>query len=289
MASKDREHIRKLREEANALRLKEEARKRRNRMFTQIGIVVGAIVVIGAIVLLVVMGPKWFGNQQVPESSGTVAITNSEGQEVEVPIAASNDGIVVGLEDAPVTVDYYFDFSCPHCQDYHEVLGGDIEQVIADGSAKVNFHMIRFVSEYGLVAGAATAAVVEYQPELFFTVMDGLFAIPAETQATMSYGDYATQVAALGVTSQEALQAIENGDFSWWMSDRTNQARTDGVQGTPSLFIDGEYQETLPTSGDELRAVIAAASGEAAPAPAETEPAETEPAESAATEETPAE
>ena len=274
MASKDREHIRKLREEANALRIKEESRKRRTRMLTQIGIVVGAIVVIGAIVLLVVMGPKWFGNHNVPESSGTVAVTNAAGEEVEVPIAVSEEGILVGAEDAPVTVDYYFDFSCPHCQQYHAAVGGDIEQIIADGDAKVNFHMIRFLSQYGLYAGAATTSVIEYQPELFFDVVDGIFQIPAETQTTMSADAYAPLVQGMGVTSNEALEAIKNGDFVSWVDDRTNQARTDGVTGTPSLFVNGEYQESLPTSGDELRAVIAAASGEPVETPAET-PAET--------------
>ncbi|MDJ1372540.1 DsbA family protein [Gulosibacter molinativorax] len=282
MASKDREHIRKLREEANALRQKEEARNRRNRMFTQVGIVAGAVVVIAAIVMLVVMGPKWFGNQNTPEASGTVAVTSTAGDEVEVPISISEDGIVVGNEDAPTTVDYYFDFSCPHCQQYHAALGVDIENIIADGDAKVNFHMIKFVSEYGTVAGAATAAVVQYQPELFFTVMDGIFEIPAETQTTMSYGDYAVQLEAMGVTSQEALQAVEKGDYAWWLNDSTSKARQDGVQGTPSLYVNGEYQENLPTTGDELRAVVGAASAGATDAPAEsTAPAQT-PAETPA-------
>lgn len=270
MASKDREHIRKLREEANAIRQKEEARKRRNRMWTQIGIVVAAILVIGLIVLLVVMGPRWFGNQSTPESSGTVAVTNTAGEEVEVPITVSADGIVVGNEDAPVAIDYYFDYSCSHCQDYHSLLGSDFTQIIADGDAQVTFHMIRFVSEYGLVAGASTAAVVQYQPELFFTVMDGIFSISSETQTTMSYGDYALQLQALGVTSQEALDAVESGEFAGWVSDATDQARNDGVAGTPSLFVNGENQESLPSSGDELRALIAAAAGESAETPVET-------------------
>lgn len=274
MASKDREHIRRLREEANAIRVKEESRRRRSRMFAQLGIVVGAIVVIGAIVLLVVMGPKWFGNQNTPESAGMTAVTNSAGEEVEAPISVSNDGIVVGNDDAPVTIDYYFDYSCPHCQQYHMAIGGDIESAIADGDAKVNFHMIRFVSEYGLVAGAATAAVVEYQPELFLTVMDGIFAIPAEQQSTMSYGDYAVALESMGVTSPEALEAAEKGDYAWWVSDRTSQARADGVEGTPALYVNGEYQESLPTSGDELRAIIAAASGAPVETPAEA-PADT--------------
>ncbi|MGO1545354.1 MAG: thioredoxin domain-containing protein [Gulosibacter sp.] len=278
MATKDREHIRKLREEANALRQKEEARKRRNRMFTQLGIVIGAIVVIAGIVLLVVFGPRWFGNENIPESSGTVAVSNSAGEQVEVPIVASESGIVVGNEDASNTIDFYFEYSCPHCVDYHAAIGGDIQQIIGDGDTKVNFHMIRYVSEYGLLAGATTAAVVQYQPELFFTVMDGLFAVPAEQQSTMTYGDYAAMLPAMGVTSEEAIEAAENGDYAAWLNNSTNDARGAGINGAPSVLVNGELQETLPASGDELRALVGASSAAPVETPAETAvetPAET--------------
>ncbi|SJM54566.1 thioredoxin domain-containing protein [Gulosibacter sp. 10] len=273
MASKDREHIRKLREEANALRQKEEARRRRNRMLTQVGIVIGAVVVIGAIVLLVVMGPKWFGNQRTPESSGMIEVTDSEGQPVEVPITVSNDGILVGEEDAPDVIDYYFDFSCPHCAEYHAVVDEDIKTLIADGEVQVNYHMIRFVAEYGLLAGATTAAVIEYQPELFYTVMDGLFAVPAEQQTGWSYDDYSQHLATLGVTSTEAIEDTANGEFSWWLSDRTDQARKDGIPGTPTIMIDGEIQEQLPVSAEEFRAIIA---GEELPEPSVEAPISTQ-------------
>lgn len=259
MASKDRDRIRQLREEANALRKKEEARKRRNRMFAQLGIVGGAVVVIAAIVMLVVMGPRWFSNQIVPVASGEVELTNSDGEAVSLPIRVEEDGgVVVGADDAPAKLDYYFDFSCPHCQDYHAAMESSYEQVIADGDVQVTYHMIRFVQDYGQYAGSAVAGVVNTDPSMFYTVMNGIFDVPAETQVTWSYSDYASLVQSLGFTDEEALKNISDGNFSGWITDNTQRAREAGIPGTPSVAVDGTILENVPASLEELQAAIGA-------------------------------
>lgn len=259
MASKDRDRIRQLREEANALRKKEEARKRRSRMFAQLGIVAGAVVVIAAIVLLVVMGPKWFSNQIAPSAEGEVELTNSAGEAVSLPIRVEEDGgVVVGSDDAPAKLDYYFDFSCPHCQDYHTAMESSYEQVLADGDVQVTYHMIRFVQDYGQYAGSAVAGVISADPSLFYTVMSGIFSVPAETQVTWGYSDYASYVQTLGFTDEEVIQNIADGNYGGWISDNTERAREDGISGTPSVGVNGTLLETVPASLDELLDAIGA-------------------------------
>lgn len=267
MADKDREQIRRLREQANALRKQEEARRRRNRMFTQIGVVVGALALVAIVVVVVVMGPAWFGKQNTPSASGTMSVTDSTGAKVEVPVSVQAGGFTIGASDAPATIDYYFDFSCPHCIDFHSKTGTAVEQMIADGDAQVNFHVIKFVQDYGIRAGAALTSAVQYQPDLFFTVLDGLFAIPAEQQMNFTNQDYATQLQALGVTNDAAIKSVNDGDFTWWIKDNTTQARAAGVPGTPSIYINGELQENLPQDGPGLIALVKAAGGSTQPAP----------------------
>ena len=63
MAKNDRDQIRRLREEANALRQQAEAKKRRQRMLAQVGTIVGALVVVAIIVGFAIMAPQWFGNR----------------------------------------------------------------------------------------------------------------------------------------------------------------------------------------------------------------------------------
>lgn len=260
MASKDRDRIRQLREEANALRKKEEARKRRNRLFAQLGIVGGAVVVIAAIVMLVVMGPRWFSNQIAPvAASSEVELTNSAGDAVSLPIRVAEDGsVVVGADDAPAKLDYYFDFSCPHCQDYHAAMESAYEQVIADGDVQVTYHMIRFVQDYGQYAGSAVAGVVDTDPSMFYTAMNGIFDVAAETQVTWSYSDYASLMQTLGFNDEETLTNISDGNYSGWITDNTQHAREDGIKGTPSVAVDGTILENVPASLEELQAAIGA-------------------------------
>lgn len=268
--AKDREQIRKLREEANALRKKEEAKQRRNRMLTQLGVIAGAILVVAAVVLVAVMAPTWFGNRNVPETSGTIEVPTSEGTTTQVPITVNGDGVTVGDPNAPVKVDYYYDYSCSHCEDYHAAMGHEYKTLIGDGEAVVVFHLIRYVDDYGLRAGAATYGAIQHQPELFFTIMDGIFAVPAQTQVSWGYNEYAADLPKYGVTSSEAINAIKDGDYTWFMQDQTTKAREGGVSGTPSVYVNGERQENLPVDGAGLRAVVAAAAGTTAETPAPT-------------------
>ncbi|MBF4552187.1 MULTISPECIES: thioredoxin domain-containing protein [unclassified Pseudoclavibacter] len=247
MADKNREHIQKLREEANAIRKQEEARAKRTRVLTQVGIIVGAVVVLGAIVLLAVFGSTWFGKKIEISAEGNVAVARLDGSTVEQPIqVVDNSAIVVGAADAPVKIDYYYDYSCPHCVDYHEQTGAVYNDLVAAGEMQVTYHAINIVAPYGAEAAAAIASTVAYEPSAFFAVHDGLFGIPAQTQTSWGPADYSSALSQLGVTNPEALAAATNGEFSGWAASNTTASREAGVSGTPSIFVDGELQQTPP-------------------------------------------
>lgn len=279
-SGKNREEILRLREEANARRKREEAAAKRKRMMTQLGVIAGALVVVAAVVAFAVFAPMLFGKQYKPETvNGTVQVTAADGTKVPMPITVENEAITIGKPDAPVTIDYYFDFSCPHCKNYHQILGPAYESVIADGSAKVKYHLIKFVDDYGLRAGSTVVSALEHQPELFFTLMDGYFAMDAQTLYGWNYDQFADSLAQFGVTNPQAIQDARDGKFAWWIADRTKAARDAGVTGTPSVAINGQVQTDLPVDEAGLRALIAANGGPAAPETPAASDAPTAPAE----------
>lgn len=192
----------------------------------------------------------------IPDSSGMVELTTSAGSTVEVPIEASEDGVLVGMADAPVTIDYYFDFSCLHCVAYHEESGEMFQTSIADGDIQVRYHMINIVSEYGVLAGGTAAATVQYEPQNFFAVMDELFEIPSDEQMGMNSIDYAAFAEDAGLLSGEGIVAIEVGSYDDWIRNSTETALADGVGGTPWLAIDGEQLSSMPTTAEELKSAI---------------------------------
>lgn len=257
MASKDRDRIRRLREEANALRKQEEARKRRSRLMAQIGIIVGALVVVGLIATLVIMGPKWFGNQVTPEAAGEISVTTEDGKTTSVPISIGENGVTVGQQDAPNTIDYYFDFSCPHCLQYHEAMDPQYKEVIAAGDAKINYHMIRFVAPYGQYAASALYSAVVAEPAKFYEYMDALFAIPAQEQMNYQMASYVDVMKSIGVNDEAVLTSVEKGEYSWFVSDATERARAAGVPGTPSITVNGKRYDTLPTDMATLKKAMA--------------------------------
>lgn len=267
MAQKDRDHIRRLREEANAIRKQEQAKRRRNKILAQVGTIVGAIVVIGAIVGLVVWGPQWFNPRPPFEAASTVSVTSSAtGEAREVPISTTErGGIMVGEADAPVTFDYWYDYSCPHCVEYHAAVGQSYLDLIATGQVRVEYLPINYVAPYGAQAGAAVLSVVQQQPELYFTVSDGLFAIPAQTQSSWTGPDYAAIMSTFGVTNEQAITDISDGTYLRIITDATRDARSGGVNGTPSIGVNGTLLDTIPTA-DELY-TIATDNGAAVTAP----------------------
>jgi len=248
MAAKDRDHVLRLREEANAIRKAEAARKRRNRVVAQLSIIGGAIVAIAAVVVLVIFGPQWFGPKVTPfDSSGQAQVQGAQGAPAQVPVVSTADGrgIVLGADSAANKVDIYFDFSCPHCQDYHQAVGGDIDAAIASGNVQVTFYPINIVAPYGQQAGGALASVAKYAPEQTLTVLDGLFGIPAQQQTGWSANDYAQALKTLGVTNQEAIDSAARGDYVRWVVNNTTD-RPEEITGTPTVLVNGVKQETLP-------------------------------------------
>lgn len=257
MAEKDRDHIRRLREEANAIRKQEQAKRRRNRMLAQIGIIVGAVVVVGGIVALVMFGSQWFNPRPDFQAESTIEVTTSEGETVSQPIATTErGGILVGAADAPATFEYWYDYSCPHCVEYHTQSGQIYRDLIATGQVKVEFIPINYVAPYGAQAGAAVLAAVQHQPEEFFTVDDGLFSIPAEQQQSWSGGDYASILPSFGITDEAALAAIDEGTYVRIVNDSTKDARSNGVQGTPSVAVNGEMLAEIPVGEGIYQAAI---------------------------------
>lgn len=272
MATKDREHIRRLREEANEIRRKQEAEAKRKRLVTTIGLSTLAVAVVALIVVMVVFGPKWFGPKAATVAgSGNVAVMGSDGKQTEVPIAMSEDGvaIMVGKPEAPVTLDYWFDFSCPHCIDYHTVMDPTMKDLIVSGQAKINYRPVNIVAPYGKEAAAALLAVMAHQPELFYSVTDGLLNIPAQEQMNWTANDYAQHLSGLGVTNADIITETANGTYRSKVESNTQVARDAKLKGTPSLAVNGQMQEQLPDAAG-LIALVGANGGDvsAVPTPA---------------------
>lgn len=228
-----------------------EVKRRRVRVIAAIGVGVGALVAIVAMI--------WASlGAAVP--SATTTPPNA---------TAANDGIVVNpgkaKPDAPV-VGLYFDYQCSHCVTFEEKYGLTINDLANSGDISLINHTRVFLDRgdaTGLSHRAAIAAACadtagvykDYHQSIFSSAYQGaytdeLFRVTIPQELGLS-GDALTRF-------QSCFDDRSMAGFVQGVDDAAGKA---GINSTPTLVINGKTQDlaTLPDDVTKLEAFIAAA------------------------------
>lgn len=245
--------MRAIREKANeARRLEERAAKRRG-VLIQGAVILGVLVVVAAVVAVIVFANNNRVPQAVPAAAGTTSILGVDG----IPLTVDATAVTVGEADAPVKIDLYEDYSCPHCAEYEAQVGSTIDQLIADGAVVVSYHPIRFVTAYGQSAGSAATCIAVEDPLNWPAYHSALFANHDQASDGWKPADFADFARAGGVTGADALDCIQSAVYTDWILSNTQAAQENGVSSTPTMLINGEPIELL--NGPGLIAAVEAA------------------------------
>ncbi len=147
--------------------------------------------------------------------------------------------LVMGSPDAPVTIVEYASLTCSHCADFHrDIFPAIKEQYIATG--KVRFVYRNYTRDPAdLAVGMLTRCV---GPDNAFELMGIFF----ERQLQWARSDdpkseiaaIARQQAGIGRTDFDACLA--NTDLQNNLVSMLSQGQSEGVNGTPTFFIEGE-------------------------------------------------
>ncbi|MDQ0743034.1 protein-disulfide isomerase [Clavibacter sp. B3I6] len=252
--SADRDRIREIREKANAQRRLEEVRHRRRRLLTQLGVAVAVVVLIAGI---------WGGTSLLrdraaagsrPPSADAVVDLASGGR---AQVTAEADGVSIGAPDAPVTLDLYEDYSCPHCAEYEVAAGPLLDRLAASGQVRVVHHPMQIVTNYGRAAGSTAACVLQHDAAAWPGVHSALFENHSAATDSWTGADFSSWLPSEGVTDQDALTCTDKGAYAGWISSNTESAAEAGVTSTPTLLIDG--QKTPTVGGQDLVDALTAA------------------------------
>ena len=251
MVKKDSQRIIEIREKANIERRAKQRREKRTTILIQLGVVVAVLLVVGAIVAYVVIGNS---NKQLtagPAATGSISLLGTEG----IPLLVGDNGVTVGADKAPVTIDLYEDYSCPHCAEYEAAVGPTLLQLAAKGDAIVNFHPIRIVSDYGVNAGSAATCVAAKDAQNWPDFHTALYANHSKESDTWTASDFVNFAKVKGITDKDTLSCIKQGVYADWILSNTDASRKAKVTGTPTLFINGKMQPELLNSADLIAAV----------------------------------
>ncbi|RIJ52210.1 hypothetical protein DZG00_05850 [Clavibacter lycopersici] len=247
MARHENEKVRAIREKARIERALDDRRRKRRRLITQFSVAGGLVIVIAAIA----GGVYLLGQSQAASAAGPVQDTTaalSTGDQVR--IATEPTGVSVGAADAPVTMDVFEDYSCPHCAQYEAETGPLLDRIAATGQVRIVYHPIQIVTKYGQVAGSAAACVLAEEPDRWPAVHSALFDNHSTITDSWTHADFVTWLTTEGVSSDAARTCVAEGKYSSWITGNTSDATAAGVTGTPTLRIQGDIVTTV--AGQDL-------------------------------------
>ena len=233
----------------------QEAREKRIRTIVMISVVgVVALALVG-VVVWTVLGAK---RGQEPVAAAQIAEIG----------AVQGRTLVVGQQDAPVTLDVYQDYMCPYCGQFERANRADLQQLVDDGSARLVIHPLAFLdaqsagTNYSSRAANAAVTVAQYQPDKLLAYNAILYdRQPAEGTEGLSNEQLAELARAVGVDDAtiQRFGADETTAFVAWLTDAA--FRNDGIKGTPTVKINGQIFSGDLYSAGPLKAAVLDAKG----------------------------
>lgn len=180
--------------------------------------------------------------------------------DVTPPAGATADGDGVALGSGPVTIDVYEDFLCPVCRTFEQQAGGTLDQLVAQGRARVVYHPVAFLNRFSSTrysTRSAAASGCAAEGGKFREYAHALFERqPPEGGAGLSDDELIEIGATVGLNRDSFGNCVRANTFESWTEHVTEAAGRAGVTGTPTVLVNG--QRVQPTA-EAINAAVAAA------------------------------
>ncbi|WP_049925743.1 DsbA family protein [Halopiger goleimassiliensis] len=150
---------------------------------------------------------------------------------------------VNGDPDADVTVTVYEDFACPHCLQFklgvYPVLE---EQFLNSGEIRYEFrdYPVPVDRTWSWAVGSAAREVYETEGnDAFWSFASEIY----KYQMSYNFETIATVADEVGADGESVREAAEEDRHRSTLEDNKSHGQGNGVQGTPSVLVDGELVE----------------------------------------------
>ncbi len=208
--------------------------------------------ILGALVLLA-LGGTYFAQQPADTLLASPAFAQDAAADASIELLPDQ---IMGNADAPVVFIEYASYTCPHCADFHEDQFMKLKAEYVD-TGKVAFIQREFYRNYVDVEAAQIARCggdVRY-----YGISGLLYQKQEEWIGSGQNEDILVNLRKLGKTAGLTDEQIDACFADQDMAKRMiatfqKYAEEDGIQGTPTLKIDGEIYENA--SYDKLKAII---------------------------------
>ncbi|HEX5725431.1 MAG TPA: DsbA family protein [Longimicrobiaceae bacterium] len=190
-------------------------------------------------------------------------------------------GISLGNANAPVVLFEFADFQCPGCGSFARFVTPVVkDRWVKEGTVRFVFYDFPLVNIHPNAFLAARAGRCANEQERFWQYHDVLYGQQpqwsSEAEPVGQFIDYAEQV---GADRGRFTECIRSDRYAREITQSMRFAESLGVNGTPTLFINGKRVQDMPNPqqlGQLIEAELAGMgrSPEAAPAAADSAPAD---------------
>jgi protein-disulfide isomerase len=189
-------------------------------------------------------------------AAATAAMTPALAQETGTATGAGPGDFSLGSADAKVKMVEYASFTCPHCANFHATVFDKLKADYID-TGKVHFTLREvYFDRYGLWAALIARCGGEMK---YYGIHDMLFTKQTEWAASDDPKTVVENLKTIGRVAgleDAAMEACLNDQATAEALIKQFQTNfeADGVEGTPTLFINGAKHGNMPY--DELKAIL---------------------------------
>lgn len=171
-------------------------------------------------------------------------------------------GYLVGDPEAPVMLQIYADYQCPHCRNFFNTIEPQlIEEYVATGKVRLQLLDFTVVGVPSIDAlgddslesvQAAEAAMCAAEQDAFLEYRHALFSFDmSPNSGAFSDENLVAFAEEAGLDTARFSDCLETGRYEGAIISFVHQAIDRGVRGTPTLSIDGGEPFFVPSNGFE--------------------------------------
>jgi protein-disulfide isomerase len=167
--------------------------------------------------------------------------------------------VVVG--EGSNQLDIWFDFYCPHCQEFEAGYGSTVDDMLEQGDITLNLYPVALNglnaasgTDFSKRSANAMYCVAESTPDAAYPFMQALF-------ATKPSGPGQTDDELIALAEEagadDAAACISDGEYISFVEEQTEALPTNpetGGAGTPTIILNGEY---ITLTGDPEADLVA--------------------------------
>jgi len=194
--------------------------------------------------------------------AGFVLTRSGEPAVVTAAAAGTSEyGVTMGPVDAPHSIVIYEDFLCPFCAQLEAGTHDELAALAAQGQVLVDYRPFELLRpDYSGQALNAFKVVLETSGvDVALAFHAVLFAEQPDESGTLPGVDWLVERAVeAGAVETEVRPGIENMSQQAWIDAATKAAQDTGLEGTPTVLLDGKVFTQGQTMQDRAAALLSA-------------------------------